>query len=296
MRRGMPPPNRGGRGRDVSPNRATNVAADSATSGRMHSDNEGWGLTTTQTEQDTIEEEHAAYFERRNVQRRVRSERSRREFDQIAAHADDERKRQRSAFDSNVVDGEDENADAATLAARRAVMEMSEEEKEAALARHEERQARSKYAVDYNPERLHLKPYVRKKLEKAVMDMQLARARVNQQKQQSRSDEDDDNDGRMSKKVRGNSINVRPYSTSYFQGRDDGVGNTNGESKRLYKDIVSERMSTPTYQRFLEARQKLPALKLSTTIADVLLDTKISTAVVSGEMGATRVIQSRPPA
>lgn len=244
---------------------------------RIHADDEAWGLTASEAESDIIATEYAAYYQRREARRREQSERNRQQFDRVAAHAS-KRQEEHTPFvlagnsDSRKFDSDDIGEDgvgAVALAARRAVLAMSDEEKEAAFARHEERQALSKYAVDLKPEGLHLSPVIRKELEKAVNQIQTVRDNAKQSS----------NCERTRKKIRSSSVGMK---ASYFKGKRS----SNHDSNESYKDAVSKRMETRKYQSMLKQRRTLPAYQMSGSIADTILDSKVSTAVISGETGS----------
>jgi len=249
---------------------------------RIHADDEAWGLATSKDERDIIEAEYAAYYQRRESRRREQSEKNRQQFERVAAHAS-RRQEENTPFvsaansDTRKFDNDDADEDgvgAAALAARRAVLAMSDEEKEAAFARHEERQALSKYAVDLKPEGLHLNPIIRKELEKAVNLIQTVRDSAKQSS----------NCERTTKKIRSSSFGM---NTSYFKGKRS----SNHDSNEAYKDAVSRRMETREYQSMLKQRRKLPAYQMSGSIADTILDPKVSTAVISGETGSGKTTQ-----
>lgn len=237
-----------------------------------------WGSETE--DDDIVAAEYAAYYQRRDVRRREQSEKHKQEFDKVSAHA--EVRRQDSQSLHNNKDGgyghvEDMDLGEAAKAAKRAVLAMSEEEKEAALARHEERLAGSHYAkaIDLQPEALHLSPHIRKELDRAVADLQAARSK-------SRAEKDEHTDAVPKKKVRSES---NAYSASYFA---SGNGHMDPEE---YREMVAQRTSSLAYQAMLKQRKTLPTHNMSSTIADTLLNPRTTMAVVSGETGCGKTTQ-----
>ena len=249
------------------------------TGSRIYADDEAWGLARSETEDDIIEAEYAAYYQRREARRKEQSERNQKEFDRITAHACKRQegkfsKASSTALDTSKFDDEEESVSTAALAARRAVLAMSEEEKEAALARHEERQAMRRHAIDLKPQGLDLNPIIRKELEKAVDKVQSARD--NNKLPSACCSE------RIKKRIRssGRSSSIG-MNSSYFKVKES----SNHYCAKTYKGIVSNRMKTRAYQSLLEQRRKLPAYQMSTTIADTILNPKVSTAIISGLTG-----------
>ena len=236
-----------------------------------------WGSDTE--DDDIVAAEYAAYYQRRDVRRREQSEKHKQEFDKVSAHA--EVRRQDSLSMNNNKDGgygdfEDMDLGEAAKAVKRAVLAMSEEEKEAALARHEERLAGSQYAksIDLNPEALHLSPHIRKELDRAVADLQTARSK-------SRAEKDEHADAAPKKKVRSES---NAYSSSYF------ASNRSLDTEE-YKEAVAQRKSSPAYQAMLKQRKKLPTHNMADTIADTLLHPRTAMAVISGDTGCGKTTQ-----
>ena len=170
-------------------------------------------------------------------------------------------------------------------AAREAVGQMSEEEREAMRARHEEREAQTKHAVDHSPERLCLRRKLRKKLQAAVNDVSAAAT--------SATDDDDGNnnsipagqqgDGmkRAAMKSRSSSTSIIE-STPYFSNK-----NRADFDESYYRKIVWQRKQRAAYQDMLKQRKQLPAYQMASSIADILLAPSTTTAVVSGETGTS---------
>ena len=271
MRRGLgPDPSRGrGRSRGGRTGRGGDYSRNNDISSGIAIDQQlEWG---SETEDDIVAAEYAAYYQRRDVRRREQSEKNRQEFDKVSAHA--ELRRQGSLSMSNDID-EDMELGEAAKAAQRAVLAMSEEEKEAALARHEERLARSQYskAIDLQPEALHLSPHIRKELDRAVADLQAAR--------KSRAEKDEHADTAPKKKVRSES---NAYSASFVSNR--------GMGPEENREMVAQRKSSSAYQAMLHQRKKLPTHNMAGAIADTLLDPQTTMAVVSGETGCGKTTQ-----
>ena len=265
---------------------------------RRHADDEGWGLAgaaaaaAAAAEEDIVAAEYAAYYQRREERRRQQSAKRRMEFDQIAVRA--ERKRRESMANSSEQGADADDADdaddlnAAQQAARKAVRAMSEEEREAVLARHEERSARSQYdnAIDWKPEALDLSSHVRDRLNRAVEDWEDARSKAAKAEENGRLTQDGIVDDPV-KKVRSESS---AYTASYFAsvGKD---ACDDDDAAASYRNVIAQRKSSPAYQAMLGQRKKLPAHRMANTLADALLHPRTTMAVVSGETGCGKTTQ-----
>ena len=220
--------------------------------------------------------EYAAYYERRSALRTKGMIKDQREFERVAVHAEEER-RKKQEEDANMIissAGESavENEGAAEKAARDAVLAMSEEEIEAALSRHEERQAMSKYALDLKPEKLFLSANIRHELMRAVEKLSDAKRRRLGPEEKRRSPKKRSGHGEQDSQA------------SYFNV-------PRSVEPELYDNAVLARMKRPLYQRMLKQRKKLPAYQMSCSIADTLLAPKVSMAVISGETGCGKTTQ-----
>ena len=169
--------------------------------------------------------------------------------------------------------------DAALASARRAVEMMTEEEREAALERHEEREATSRYGLDPTPEALDLDgTRAGDALRRAMEELDRARA---DRSPRSGGIARSDPGGKMKRprNTNGGGSGDRPYLQPFA-----------GDAEDVACD-VERRTSSRLYRSMLEQRRHLPAQKMSDEIASSLLADGVSAAVVSGETGCGKTTQ-----